>query len=312
MKITKTKDGRANLYISRQGEGYFRQKGKVLLEGWTNLMFSVLPQPVNGNMYYVDISKQPLDFPDNSFDAVYAYHVFEHLTPSEGQQFALEIMRVLKPGGIFRISVPDLEEICRDYLHYLEKSIEEPTDENIRRYKWYVMEIFEEMVRDKTGGLMLEALRRGEYDEEYANEWISDAFKSFFKVDKDENPTSTKQQIDKTLVQHNSKLKKGPKKLYLDFMRRIRDLMIKSFFNNDKILPRSHPLITKEAERWMYDRLSLKLLVENAGFVEFTQKTFKDSDIPNWEKYDLDRSNHADRAIDPSLYVECMKTGEPR
>jgi hypothetical protein len=54
----------------------------------------------------------------------------------------------------------------------------------------------------------------------------------------------------------------------------------------------------------MYDHLSLRLLMERAGFEDVQRKDFANSDIPHWDLYDLDRSNHANRALDPSVYVE--------
>ncbi|OFZ53875.1 MAG: hypothetical protein A3D92_25405 [Bacteroidetes bacterium RIFCSPHIGHO2_02_FULL_44_7] len=67
------------------------------------------------------------------------------------------------------------------------------------------------------------------------------------------------------------------------------------------------PHKTKERVRWMYDRLSLRLLVEKTGFTEFARKDFNTSDIPNWDKYKLDQSNYGKYALDPSVYVECRK-----
>ncbi len=48
----------------------------------------------------------PLPFPENSFDAVYAIEVFEHL----GRPFdaMAEIHRILKPGGLIVFSVPNV------------------------------------------------------------------------------------------------------------------------------------------------------------------------------------------------------------
>src|SRR5262245_1221859 len=58
----------------------------------------------------------PLPFPAEGFDAVYHAHVLEHL-PRERARFCLsECARVLRPGGILRVVVPDLEQIARLYL----------------------------------------------------------------------------------------------------------------------------------------------------------------------------------------------------
>lgn len=55
-----------------------------------------------------DIRK--LDYHDFSVDEVYASHVLEHFGAEETHQVLKEWVRVLKPGGIIRIAVPDLRK----------------------------------------------------------------------------------------------------------------------------------------------------------------------------------------------------------
>ncbi len=57
-------------------------------------------------------------FADNSVAALYASHVLEHLSYQGKVQAALaEWFRVLVPGGTAMIAVPDMEMLCRLYLH---------------------------------------------------------------------------------------------------------------------------------------------------------------------------------------------------
>ena len=177
LKVTRTRSGLAYLHIWREGEEYFQQKSDKFLKEWTNVMFVAVPQPPIKNIYYVDLSKKTLDFSNNTFDAVNAYHVLEHLTPHEGQKFTAEIFRVLKPNGVFRVSTPDLQSICREYLRQLGIASENPTLQNIQRYQWSVMRIFEQMVREKPGGMMLDSLRDGNYDREYLDQTFGDCFR---------------------------------------------------------------------------------------------------------------------------------------
>lgn len=62
-----------------------------------------------------DLGK-PLPFRDNTFTAVYASHVLEHLYLVEAQQLLSECNRVAKPGGVVRIVVPDLNSMVREYV----------------------------------------------------------------------------------------------------------------------------------------------------------------------------------------------------
>jgi SAM-dependent methyltransferase len=53
---------------------------------------------------------------DASVDAVYHSHLLEHIDRDAAPSFMAEIRRVLKPRGIQRIVVPDLELLARRYL----------------------------------------------------------------------------------------------------------------------------------------------------------------------------------------------------
>jgi ubiquinone/menaquinone biosynthesis C-methylase UbiE len=71
--------------------------------------------PWSSEIFVHDIRK-PLPFADGSADAVYASHVLEHLYREQGQQLIRESFRVLAPGGVVRIVVPDLNSIVQEYL----------------------------------------------------------------------------------------------------------------------------------------------------------------------------------------------------
>lgn len=56
-----------------------------------------------------------LPFEDASVDGVFSEHFFEHITQGQGLEFLRECRRVLKPGGVLRIAMPDLDELVRRY-----------------------------------------------------------------------------------------------------------------------------------------------------------------------------------------------------
>lgn len=51
-----------------------------------------------------------------SCDLVYCSHILEHLALAELRCALRETLRILKPGGVFRGVLPDLESACRNYL----------------------------------------------------------------------------------------------------------------------------------------------------------------------------------------------------
>lgn len=53
---------------------------------------------------------------DASAEVVYSSHMLEHLDPQGARDFLREARRVLQPGGVLRIVVPDLAITARDYL----------------------------------------------------------------------------------------------------------------------------------------------------------------------------------------------------
>lgn len=57
-----------------------------------------------------------LEFPDNSVDVITTSHMIEHLTPREFRRALREWHRVLKPGGVLRITCPNFELYVREWL----------------------------------------------------------------------------------------------------------------------------------------------------------------------------------------------------
>lgn len=57
-----------------------------------------------------------LPFSDGTVRGCYASHVLEHLSLSDFHRAVANTFRMLQPGGIFRIIVPDLHERARRYV----------------------------------------------------------------------------------------------------------------------------------------------------------------------------------------------------
>ena len=91
---------------------------------------------------------------DDTADAVYHSHLLEHIDRPQVSAFFREVRRVLKPGGVQRIVVPDLERLAREYLSHLDEPSGRSHDEVVAR-------MIEQMVRREPHGTSMQRpLRR--------------------------------------------------------------------------------------------------------------------------------------------------------
>jgi len=61
--------------------------------------------------------RKGIPFPTNSVSKIYSHHFLEHLTYKECQKFLDECLRVLKIGGEFSVSVPNIRVHINAYLN---------------------------------------------------------------------------------------------------------------------------------------------------------------------------------------------------
>ena len=90
--------------------------GNQICPGWINIDITRTGPSVVAH----DLSTG-IPLPNESCEVVYHSHVLEHLKRPDAQFFMGECFRVLKPGGILRVAVPDLEQACRQYLLTLDQ-----------------------------------------------------------------------------------------------------------------------------------------------------------------------------------------------
>ena len=84
-------------------------------EGWKILNI----QKNDGREKHVDLVGDITDlsqFDDGSIEEIYASHTVEHIDNNDVQKTLKGIHRVLKDGGKFYVSVPDMDILCRLFL----------------------------------------------------------------------------------------------------------------------------------------------------------------------------------------------------
>lgn len=83
---------------------------KVRKEDWVNIDLAGFPVDLRWNL----LRELPLEA--NRADAVFHEHLLEHFALRDGLWLAREWFRVLKPGGVLRIGVPDAASYLRSYV----------------------------------------------------------------------------------------------------------------------------------------------------------------------------------------------------
>jgi hypothetical protein len=168
--------------------------------------------------------------------------VLEHLDREHAPAFLRECRRVLKPGGVLRVVVPDLEQMARVYLDILDRP---RTTEKRTALEFATEEIFDQMVRRRP-----------------------------------------------KIRSHQPLLN-----------RIVEGLLV------------GNTLRSGEMHRWMYDRVSLGYLLEDAGLEAITACTHVTSQIDGWPAFLLDadaRGAPCAHNTPRSLYLEANRPLEER
>lgn len=268
--------------------------GSTFEPSWTNIDIASSYPEVQSH----DIRKG-LPYPDAHFDACYSSHVLEHMTQEEANNLLEECWRVLKPQSIIRIVVPDLEQIVRKYLETLEQA-EAGMLEAEPNYDWMMLEMYDQTVRDFGGGEMGLYLRNPEIkNKEFVRARIGLEAENFWHQEKGLKKTENfwEKIASKSMFKFANKLQYWTVEKIVTVLAgsETRRAFKAGIFRN-----------SGEIHRWMYDRFSLRRMLEKNGFVEVRVCQATESRIANFNSYSLDVVNGKIRKPD-SLFMEGIK-----
>lgn len=72
---------------------------------------------VNGSLFYLEHDATvPFPIASGTFDWVYSEHFLEHLEPTAAISWLKDARRMLKPGGLLRLTTPDLAGYVEGYM----------------------------------------------------------------------------------------------------------------------------------------------------------------------------------------------------
>lgn len=239
--------------------------GNTYHSDWVNIDFS----PRQPDLLGYDLCRE-IPFPDETFMVVYHSHLLEHLPKKMALPFLKECFRVLRPGGVLRLAVPDMEGIARAYLKTLDDLERDEADAE-SRHAWMMVEMVDQLSRHISGGEMMAFWQQTSIP---AQDFVLSRLGAEARL-AIASAQATAPQSDST---ERTALEIGT------FRR------------------------SGECHLWMYDRFSLRQLLQGAGFEDIRSTAASVSAIPDFARYGLDVEPDGNTRKPDSLFMEARKS----
>jgi SAM-dependent methyltransferase len=242
-----------------------------------------------------------IPFPDESFSVVYHSHLLEHFAKPVAGFFLKECHRILKPSGVIRVAVPDLEGIVRNYLVALENA-RAGVDGWDHNYDWMMLEMYDQVVRNESGGEMARYLGNANLaNERFVVDRCGAEAKNIIAVRRKETGNAQpafKAAFTKAKGHFNSVRK----------FSRWREVLLQLLSGKEyEVLKVGRFRLGGENHQWMYDSYSLSRLLHDSGFAKIVKRSATDSYIPGWSGYNLDTETDGSVYKPDSLFMEAIK-----
>jgi SAM-dependent methyltransferase len=262
---------------------------------WTNLDF------VSGSPFVrAHNLLEGVPYPEETFDVVYHSHLLEHFSREAAPIFLRECYRVLRPSGILRIAVPDLEDIVRHYLNALD-SARQGKEGSGANYDWMLLELYDQTVRGRSGGgwrayLSQEAIPNWEFVEKRGGAEARELRASHRCGANGEGSSKVSLRARVHFI-----LKNLPAI--------VRNKLLDAFLSKGEYeaLQLGRFRRSGEIHEWMYDSYSLARLLRSLGFPEPRKVAATQSEIPDWTSYCLDNEPDGSTYKPDSLFMEARK-----
>lgn len=257
--------------------------GAVYHSQWANLDFS----PTAPEVMRYD-ARNRLPFADGSVDAVYHAHLLEHLESANARFFLTECHRVLRPGGVIRIAVPDLEAMAEAYLSELKKV---RSGGNKTLYSWVRLEMIDQAARARSGGEMADfAARLSPQEVSVVKTRAGSEIEGILKMKQ-----PRRRRITLAKIWLKGRLAFARLLVFVLGGRRMLAAFDEGWFRQGG-----------EVHRVMYDQVFLGDLLQSVGFASPLKCTAFQSQIPDYATYELDATAGGIRKAD-SLFMEAVR-----
>ncbi len=152
-------------------------------------------------------------------------------------------------------------------------NLENPTPDSEANYDWILLEMYDQTVRNYSGGEMAKFITQPILINE---EYVFSRTGPLLKPMRDKLKQNTQVKDPRSAFRKSlSKLKNSVKEK-VKYLASTPASRLGAF------------RLSGEVHMWMYDRYSLGRLLKNCGFTDVKVKNYYDSDIPKWREYELD------------------------
>lgn len=262
---------------------------------WLNLDFVTNSKSVlQANL----LEKLPVD--EGSAKLVYSSHFLEHIPKPQVMHFLAECLRVLKPGGVLRLVLPDLEEMARSYLMFRDAGEHKKAD-------FLVVEMVDQCVRRESGGELGKLYRhlRGSDGSASRTELID-----FVRVRTGEQLTP----LEASSRQHGEgggAANRSAQRVIQGLSRRLQQAWIRLLLLGFPRAFRAQNVSLAgvgERHHWLWDFHQLQAVLEDVGFTGVSRWSANTSSVADFPLYplDLDAEGRPRKGME-SMYVEAFK-----
>ena len=218
---------------------------------------------------------------DETASVVYTAAVLEHIRRRDVPGFLAECHRVLKSNGWIRVAVPDFRKQVQAYLEALRR-LETGDDSAEFDVEWMILEMVDQVGRDKCGGGMAAFLSKKEpFNDNFVIDRIGEEGRELRKALKGKE-LSCDLDFQKSRI-HNIRCGRIGR-MVVQWLLRSRNI------ERDLLALEvgRFRLNSGEVHQWVYDRHSLTKMLAAAGFTDLRVLQHGESRIAGWADYYLE------------------------
>ncbi|GHC43654.1 class I SAM-dependent methyltransferase [Roseibacillus persicicus] len=240
----------------------------------------------------------PLPYSTYGVECCHTAHVLGHFRDDVVETFLKEQFRVLRPGGIARFAVPDLQQVVQQYRELI-GPLCEGDYERAADYEWNLIELHDQIGRSEYGGKLAKFLAQDPVpNPDYVISRIGEEGRDLIEGRVDESIIQTRPQLDHL----GHYFQKARLKLTRGVVRILAGKEAALAFREG-----CFRRFSGEVQWRIYDQYSLTRDLLAIGFFDIRKVHHDESRIPNFKSYCFDSDEQGIERKPESLYLEATK-----